>query len=97
MATAGTATEQLVGLGVPVLSLPGKGPQFKYGFAKRQSRLLDGSVIPCSNIKQMAQIVSLLLRDQELRDSLSLAGRNRMGSAGGSDNLAKLILNFLSI
>ena len=95
LANAGTATEQLVGLGVPCTSLPGKGPQFKFDFAKRQSRLLDGSVIPCSNIKQMAKIVELLLRDQKLRDSLSLAGKKRMGFSGGSENLAKLILNFL--
>ncbi len=44
LATAGTATEQLVGLGVPALSLPGPGPQFKAGFARRQSRLLGGAV-----------------------------------------------------
>ncbi len=42
IANAGTATEQLVGHGVPCLSLPGKGPQFKYAFAFRQSRLLAG-------------------------------------------------------
>lgn len=40
LAAAGTATEQLVGLGIPALSLPGPGPQFKRGFAERQSRLL---------------------------------------------------------
>ena len=44
LACAGTATEQLVGLGCPALSLPGQGPQFKRGFAERQSRLLAG---PC--------------------------------------------------
>ena len=47
LATAGTATEQLVGLGIPALSLPGRGPQFKAGFARRQSRLLGGAVQPC--------------------------------------------------
>ncbi len=97
LANAGTATEQLVGLGVPCLSLPGKGPQFKYGFAKRQTRLLGGSVITCFNPKQMAVIVGLLLRDKKLRDSISLVGKNRMGFVGGSSNLADLILNFLFI
>ena len=29
LATAGTATEQLVGLGIPAVSLPGPGPQFQ--------------------------------------------------------------------
>ncbi|MEB3275509.1 MAG: lipid-A-disaccharide synthase-related protein, partial [Cyanobacteriota bacterium] len=36
LANAGTATEQLTGLGIPALSLPGAGPQFKAGFARRQ-------------------------------------------------------------
>ena len=30
LATAGTATEQLVGLGIPAVSLPGPGPQFQW-------------------------------------------------------------------
>jgi uncharacterized protein (TIGR03492 family) len=33
IATAGTATEQAVGLGKPVFTLPGEGPQFTYAFA----------------------------------------------------------------
>ncbi len=96
LATAGTATEQLVGLGIPCVSLPGKGPQFTYGFAKRQSRLLGGSVIPCMNIQYMATVVTLLLRDKKLRNSISLVGQNRMGFSGGSEHLAELILNFLT-
>ncbi len=97
LANAGTATEQLVGLGVPCVSLPGEGPQFKYGFAKRQSRLLGGSVIPCINVRNMAETVDLLLRNEKLRVSLSLVGKDRMGLAGGSQNLAKFILNIMSI
>ncbi len=93
IANAGTATEQLVGLGVPCVSLPGDGPQFKYAFATRQSRLLGGAVIPCKSPKQMAQIIPVLLRQSKFRDSLSLVGKKRMGPAGGSKALAKLILN----
>jgi len=55
LATAGTATEQLVGLGVPALSLPGPGPQFKAAFARRQSRLLGGAVEPCHSGAELAQ------------------------------------------
>ena len=47
LANAGTATEQICGLGIPSLSLPGKGPQFTKSFAKRQQRLLGGSVLLC--------------------------------------------------
>ncbi|KGG14647.1 MULTISPECIES: lipid-A-disaccharide synthase-related protein [unclassified Prochlorococcus] len=93
IANAGTATEQLVGLGVPCVSLPGKGPQFKYQFAHRQSRLLGGSVIPCNTAKKMAQTVELLLKDVPLRNSLACIGKKRMGHSGGSQALAKMILN----
>ena len=34
LSNAGTATEQLVGLGIPCVSLPGRGPQFNWSFAR---------------------------------------------------------------
>ena len=95
LATAGTATEQLVGLGVPALSLPGPGPQFTKGFAFRQSRLLGGSVIPCKNKNQMIRKVEVLFKDEQLRKDLGLIGISRMGVSGGSVALAELIANRL--
>ena len=50
LSNAGTATEQITGLGIPSLSFPG-GPQFTKSFAKRQSRLLGGGVLVCDNKK----------------------------------------------
>lgn len=44
LAMAGTATEQLVGLGKPVFAVPGQGPQFNFRFAEAQQRLLGPSV-----------------------------------------------------
>jgi len=91
LAAAGTATEQLVGLGVPALSLPGPGPQFKLGFAERQSRLLGGSVAVCRTPEQLVQRLAVLLRDGPLRSELGRIGRRRMGPPGGSEALAGLI------
>ena len=91
LATAGTATEQLVGLGIPALSIPGPGPQFKAGFARRQSRLLGGSVLPCHTPGQAAERLGQLLRDPALRQRLGTIGRARMGPAGGSERLAVLV------
>lgn len=91
LATAGTATEQLVGLGVPVLSLPGPGPQFKLGFARRQSRLLGGAVRPCASAQELAVELERLLGDAQLRQHLGAIGRRRMGDAGGSERLAALV------
>ncbi|MCP9929032.1 lipid-A-disaccharide synthase-related protein [Cyanobium sp. CH-040] len=91
LATAGTATEQLVGLGIPALSLPGPGPQFKAGFARRQSRLLGGAVLPCRDPAELAARLTRLLEEPELRRRLGAIGRRRMGPAGGSDRLAGLL------
>jgi uncharacterized protein (TIGR03492 family) len=91
LATAGTASEQLVGLGVPALSLPGPGPQFKAGFARRQSRLLGGAVQPCHSSGELGQRLLELLADPRERQRLGRRGRLRMGAAGGSDRLAALI------
>ena len=95
LATAGTATEQLVGLGVPAVSLPGPGPQFKQGFAKRQSRLLGGAVHPCSTSTELAHRLERLLNDGELSRRLGRIGQQRMGPSGGSQRLARLVLQQL--
>ena len=91
LATAGTATEQLVGLGIGALSLPGPGPQFKRGFARRQSRLLGGAVQPCHSPAELRQRLLALLADPSQRRWLGRIGRRRMGPAGGSERLAALI------
>jgi len=91
LANAGTATEQLTGLGIPALSLPGAGPQFKAGFARRQSRLLGGAVLPCRNGAQLAQRLQALLADAALRQQQGDRGRRHMGAAGGSAAMAQLI------
>jgi len=91
LATAGTATEQLVGLGVPALSLPGPGPQFTRGFARRQCRLLGGAVLPCGGPEEARARLLALLSDRQARERLGRRGRLRMGPSGGSARLARLI------
>ncbi len=91
LATAGTATEQLVGLGIGALSLPGPGPQFKLGFAQRQSRLLGGAVAVCQTEAELADRLQQLLGDPERRQQLGAIGRRRMGPPGGSEALAALV------
>jgi uncharacterized protein (TIGR03492 family) len=91
LATAGTACEQLVGLGIAALSLPGAGPQFQVGFATRQSRLLGGAVHPCHDAAELRRRLAALLADGALRRRLGAIGRRRMGPPGGSGRLAALI------
>lgn len=91
LATAGTATEQVVGLGIPALSLPGPGPQFKSSFARRQSRLLGGAVQPCRSPEQLGEQLEGLLHEPALRQQRGARGRRRMGGPGGSERLAELV------
>ncbi len=96
VANAGTATEQLVGLGIPCVSLPGKGPQFNFNFAKRQSRLLGGAVAISKGYEVLAKQVEFLLNSDFDRIAIGSRGAKRMGLEGGSKSLASLISSKLS-
>tara|TARA_Y100001968_G_scaffold297177_1_gene305925 strand:- start:102 stop:827 length:726 start_codon:yes stop_codon:yes gene_type:complete len=96
VANAGTATEQLVGLGIPCVSLPGKGHQFNLNFARRQSRLLGGAVSIAEGHKTLSKQVEFLLNSDFDRHSIGLRGSKRMGPEGGSNSLARMISTHLS-
>ena len=97
LSNAGTATEQIAGLGIPSLSLPGPGPQFTKSFAKRQSRLLGGSVLVCKNKKILLKRLSLLLKRKINRLEQAKIGKKRMGKCGASKKIVDAInLHLLS-
>ncbi len=97
LSNAGTATEQIAGLGIPSLSLPGSGPQFTKSFAKRQSRLLGGSVLVCKNKKNLLKHLSLLLKQKVHRLEQAKIGKKRMGGSGASKKIVDSInLHLLS-
>ena len=97
LSNAGTATEQLTGLGIPSISLPGLGPQFTVSFAKRQSRLLGGSVLVCGNKKIFLNRLSFLLKGKINRSEQAKIGKNRMGINGASKRIVDYInFNLLS-
>ena len=62
----GTAAEQAIGLGKPVIQIEGKGPQFTKSFAEAQRRLLGKYVFCASNYKskrdQINQTINLLIK-----------------------------------
>ncbi len=96
VANAGTATEQLVGLGIPCVSFPGNGPQFNLNFANRQSRLLGGAVSIAKGHKNLSTQVEFLLDSDFDRYTIGLRGSKRMGPEGGSKSLALIISTHLS-
>ena len=63
---AGTAAEQAIGLGKPVIQIEGKGPQFTKSFAEAQRRLLGKYVFCASNYKnkhdQINQTINLIIK-----------------------------------
>ena len=97
LSNAGPATEQIAGLGIPSLSLPGTGPQFTKSFAKRQSRLLGGSVFVCKNKEILLKRLSFLLEGKVDRLEQAKIGKKRMGDSGASKKIVDAInLHLLS-
>ncbi|EAZ89513.1 lipid-A-disaccharide synthase-related protein [Crocosphaera chwakensis] len=99
---AGTAVEQAVGLGKPVIQLPGKGPQFTYAFAEAQMRLLGISVKTIGKsyknphlFTEAAKTIQAILKDETYLKSCQKNGQERVGKPGGSLNIAKAIAHFL--
>jgi uncharacterized protein (TIGR03492 family) len=99
---AGTAVEQAVGLGKPVVQIPGRGPQFTYRFADAQMRLLGTSVQTVGDrpatpaiLQQAAQTIIRTLQNKEYLQTCLANGKERVGAAGGSAQLAQQILSVL--
>ncbi len=106
LASAGTASEQAVGLGKPVLQLCGRGPQFTVKFAEAQRRLL-GPGVSCAPGKpgrsavlqataDLAAEQLAALADPEAgprwKHQLAALGAERIGAAGGSAQIATAIM-----
>ena len=81
--TAGTANEQLAGLGVPVIAFATGGPQYSGGFARRQGRLLGAALrVVAATPVDLAAEVQALLGDGPRRARAALDGLTRIGPAG---------------
>lgn len=92
LAMAGTASEQFVGLGKPVVTFAGDGPQFTEQFARLQERLLGKeSLIMCANPTQAGAAIVSILQNEAYRSSCSQNGQSRMGEQGASARIAREI------
>jgi len=106
LASAGTASEQAVGLGKPVLQLCGRGPQFTAAFAEAQRRLLGLAVSYATGKPGSAAVLQATadLAAQQLaaladpaagprwRHQLAALGAERIGAPGGSAQIATAIM-----
>ncbi|MGF1569649.1 MAG: lipid-A-disaccharide synthase-related protein [Nodosilinea sp.] len=101
---AGTAVEQVVGLGKPVIQIIGRGPQFTYPFAEAQMRLLGESVLTVGQrpadralLAEAAAKVVAVLADPGYRDRCIHNGQVRVGPPGGSAAIAEQIQAYLGV
>ncbi len=91
MAMAGTATEQAVGLGRPVITIPGDGPQFTRRFAALQCQLLGESILLCPSPAACAQAAWQVLQDPVQLARIQHNGLIRMGRPGAAREIATQI------
>ncbi|MBW4614297.1 MAG: lipid-A-disaccharide synthase-related protein [Desmonostoc vinosum HA7617-LM4] len=88
IATAGTATEQFIGLGKPAIAIPGQGPQYNPSFAEAQSRLLGESLIIVEQPASVASVVQSLFQNPDSLQIIAENGMRRMGKPGAARRIA---------
>ncbi|MEY3298946.1 MAG: hypothetical protein RLZZ597_2206 [Cyanobacteriota bacterium] len=96
LAMAGTATEQAVGLGKPVFTVPGLGPQFTAAFAEAQSRLLGPSILLVENPAVVGSALMDCLQDRDRLQRIAENGRARMGQAGAGRAIATALTHIFT-
>ncbi len=91
--TAGTASEQAAGLGVPVVGFATSGPQYTPGFARRQERLLGRALtLTEADAGAVAAALERLNTQPELYWAAARAGQDRIGQTGALGQIAAEML-----
>lgn len=93
---AGTANEQAVGLGIPLITVPSTGVQGR-NYARMKMKFFGESAVMAQNDAEKIADVSLsLLQDAAACHRMGLAGRERMGQPGASKAIGGRIQEILS-
>ncbi len=95
IATAGTATEQFVGLGKLAIAFSGSGPQYNRQFADNQTRLLGISLQLVEKPEQVGSKIKQLLGMPDYWQLILKNGKQRFGKAGASKQIAHYLVEKL--
>jgi len=92
---SGTANEQAIGLGKPVVAFPGSGPQTSHYRFRLQRRLLGGGITLVDEFdpEKVADTVLSLLVDSRKKKEIKRIGMERMGQPGAAKRMAEILLN----
>ncbi len=94
---SGTANEQAVGMGKPVFSFWGKGPQITKKFLDAQKRLLGQSLFAMPpEPRLVAKKIIEVLKDKELLKSIEENGKIRMEGRGSIDKIVNKIYQYIT-
>jgi uncharacterized protein (TIGR03492 family) len=92
MSHGGTASEQSLYLGSPVISFPGSGAQNTKRRLKGQKNLLgDAFILLRYEPRKIAEKILEIIRDETLLKKLKSKGKERAGESGGAKKIAEYI------
>lgn len=89
---AGTANEQAVGLGLPLVTLAGQGNQGEAYLRMKSVFFGEAAVAVPRSPEAVAEAALAILRDPPRAARMAAAGRERMGAPGASERIAETIL-----
>lgn len=92
---AGTANEQAIGLGVPLVTVPSSGVQGERYVRMKMAYFGEAAVLAPREPDAVAGAVAGLLADPARCARMAAAGRERMGLPGGSEAIAGAVLDRL--
>lgn len=92
---AGTANEQAIGLGIPLITVPSSGVQGERYVRMKMEYFGDAAVAVPREPEAIGREIGALLADAARQAQMAAAGRERMGRPGASNAIAREVLRAL--
>ena len=92
---AGTANEQAIGLGIPLVAVPSAGVQGENYVKMKAAYFGEAAETVPREPQAIAAAMAGILGDPRRRERMAAAGRERMGEPGASEAIAAVMLSAL--